>query len=161
MELNKQIADLGQAVERLVASIVNLSEELFLARLNGWSPRDILAHLIGWNRHIIRGSQQIQRGELPFYDIDPGEDYSKVNEALVRQYNSTERLTLIEELRASSSELQVFLNSLDSEVWARDFGVRHQGIRVTIRDTVDELIDDYAHHHQQIEQHAEETGHYR
>jgi hypothetical protein len=120
--------------------------------LNGWSPRDILAHLIGWNRHVIEGSRQIQRGELPFYDIDPGENYSTVNAALVHQYSATDRQLLLEELHASARDLQEFLGSLDAEVWASDFGVRHGGSKVTIRDTVEELIEDYDHHRRQIEE---------
>ena len=151
MKLNQQVKRLGQAVKSFEAGIVALSEGSFLSKLNGWSPRDFVAHLIGWNRHVVHGSEQIQRGELPFYDIDPGENYSKVNEALVRHYDSTDRKLLLEQLRASARELQDFLESLDSEVWARDFGVRHGGTQVTIRDTVDELIDDYDHHRRQIE----------
>ena len=154
LKLEQQISKLGQAVELLSAAIVGLSEKAFLSKLNGWSPRDIVAHLIGWNRHVIRGSEQIQRGDLPFYDIDPGEDYSKVNEALVLQYDSTDRQALLEELRASARELRGFLESLDREVWSRDFGVRHGGTRVTIRDTIDELIEDYIHHSLQVENFA-------
>jgi len=154
VKLSQQIKGLDQAVESFAASVLSLPEESFLSKLNGWSPRDIVAHLIGWNRHVVHGSEQIQRGDLPFYDMDPGENYSKVNEALVRQYDSTDRQALLEELRASARELQGFLESLDSEVWGRDFGVRHGGSRVTIRETIDELIEDYIHHSGQVEKFA-------
>jgi hypothetical protein len=146
-----QINRLDSAVKRFEASIVALQRESFLARLNGWSPRDILAHLIGWNHHVIEGSRQIQLGELPFYDIDPGENYSKVNEALVRRISATDRQVLIKELHSSANNLKEYLGSLEPEVWAKDFGVRHGGSTVTIRDTVEELIEDYEHHRQQIE----------
>lgn len=150
MNIEEQINRLRLAVERITASVTALNQKSFLAKLNGWSPRDIVAHLIGWNAHVIQGSRQIQRGELPFYDIEPGEDYSKVNAKLVREYSSTDRQVLLDQLHASSRELQEFLGSLESEAWARDFGVRHGGTPVTIQDTVDELIDDYDHHHRQI-----------
>lgn len=122
-----------------------------MARLNGWSPRDILAHLIGWNHHIIEGSRQIQLGELPFYDVDPGENYSKVNEALVQKISATDRQVLIKELQSSANDVKEYLGSLAPEAWAKDFGVRHGGSTVTIRDTVDELIEDYDHHRKQVE----------
>ena len=125
--------------------------EFFLERLNGWSPRDIVAHLIGWNSHVIEGAEQIQRGELPFYDIDPGENYSKVNEVLVREISATDREVLIEELHSSANGLENYLRSVAHEAWAKDYGVRHHGSRVTIRETVEELIDDYDHHRRQIE----------
>ncbi len=147
-----QINRLDSAVKRFEASIVTLQRESFLARLHGWSPRDILAHLIGWNYQVIEGSKQIQLGELPFYDIDPGENYSKVNEALVQRFRSTDRQVLIQELHSSARDLQKYLESLEPEAWAKDFGVRHGGSRVTIRDTVEELIEDYNHHRRQIEE---------
>jgi hypothetical protein len=149
--IEAQINRLNLAVESLEACVVALERESFLAKLNGWSPRDILAHLIGWNRHVIEGSRQIQRGELPFYDIDPGENYSKVNAALVRHYGSEDRQWLLEQLHNTASELKEYLVALDPANWARDFGVRHDGSRVTISDTVDELIEDYDHHRKQIE----------
>ena len=151
MKIEEQIDRLRQTVEGFAASVLKLSEEAFLTPLNGWSARDIVAHLIGWNRHVIQGGRQIQQGELPFYDLDPGEDYSKVNAALVQQYSSNDKQRLLDELRTSTRELKEFLQSLDEDGWARDFGVRHQGSVVTIRGTVDELIEDYDHHHRQID----------
>ena len=129
-----QVNRFASAVERFEVSMVALPRESFLARLNGWSPRDILAHLIGWNYHVVEGSKQIQLGELPFYDIDPGENYSTVNEALVRKFDATDRQVLIQELHSSANYLKEHLGSLEPKVWAKDFGVRHGGSEVTIRD---------------------------
>jgi hypothetical protein len=150
--IEEQINRLKAAVADLARQVGALSEERFLGKLNGWSARDIVAHLIGWNRHVIEGSRQIQQGELPFYDVDPGKNYSHVNAALVLEYSSRDREMLLEDLRASAGELAEFLRSLHPETWARDFGVRHGESVVTIQNTVDELIADYAHHGQQIEQ---------
>ncbi len=71
MTIEMQIAKLGLSVEDFARCVASLNEELFLKKLDSWSPRDIVAHLIGWNYYIIEGSKQIKRGELPFYDIDP------------------------------------------------------------------------------------------
>jgi len=136
----------------------SLNEELFLKKLYQWSPRDIVAHLIGWNRYIIEGSKQIKRKELPFYDIDPGEDYSKVNDVLVQQYSSRDKQELLEELQTSAHELKQFLESLDSSEWDRDYGVRHKGATITIQNTVDELIEDYDIHREQIEEWRNQNG---
>ncbi len=157
MELQEQIERLRETLECFTVTVGALSEESFLAKLNGWSARDIVAHLIGWNRHVIEGSKQIQRGELPFYDLDPGENYSKVNAELVRNYDSTDRQALLEELNETARELEEFLRSLDPDTWSRDFGVRHDNIRVTIQETVDELIVDYDHHQKQIQAWAKTT----
>ena len=150
MTIEAQINKLSLSVEDFTRCVASLNEELFLKKLNDWSPRDILAHLIGWNRYIIEGSKQIKRKELPFYDIDPGESYSKVNAVLVRQYSSRDRQELLDELQVSTKELQQFLSSLDSIEWERDYGVRHKGAAITIQNTVDELIEDYDIHREQI-----------
>ncbi|MGB5880874.1 MAG: maleylpyruvate isomerase N-terminal domain-containing protein [Thermoanaerobaculia bacterium] len=152
MPIDAQIARLDHGVEELAAAVVSLDEKSYLERLNGWSSRDIVAHLVGWNRLVIEGSRQITRGELPSYDVDPGENYSNVNAKLIREYPSTERHELLEELRTSARELGRFLKTLDADTWQRDFGVRHQDSIVTIRNTVEELIDDYDHHRRQIDE---------
>ncbi len=154
MTLEKQMASLELAVEEFARVVASLHEELFLEKLNGWSARDIVAHLVGWNRYVIEGSWQITRGEIPFYDMDPGENYSRVNAVLIRDYSSRDRQELLGELRAAARELRQFLRSLGPGKWDRDYGVRHQGSTVTIKNTVDELIEDYVHHREQIKEWA-------
>ena len=152
MSIRDQVARLDAGVEALAGSVATLTQDAFVAICGRWSPRDMLAHLAGWNRHIIKGSGQIRKGELPFYDIDPGENYSNVNAVIVREYSSTEKPELLAELRASARELGQHLLALDPEAWDRDYGVRHRGATITVRNTVDELIEDYAHHTAQIEE---------
>jgi len=155
MTIEMQITRLDLSVEDFARYIASLNEELFLKKFNLWSPRDVVAHLIGWNRYIIEGSKQIKRGELPFYDIDPGENYSNVNAVLVREYSSRDKKELLNELKDSAQELKQFLQSLDSSEWDHDYGVRHQDSTITIRNTVDELIEDYDKHREQIEKWTE------
>ncbi len=150
MNIETQIAKFDQSIKDFVHCVASLNEEFFLKRPNHWSPRDVVAHLIGWNRYIIEGSNQIRRGELPFYDIDPGEDYSKVNAVLVLEYSSTDRQEMLDELQVSAQELKRFILSLDSSEWSRDYGVRHKGAIITIQNTVDELIEDYDIHTKRI-----------
>lgn len=150
MTIETQIARFDRSVEEFIRCVIALEEELLLRNINGWSTRDIVTHLVGWNRYIIEGSNQIMRGELPFYDIDPGEDYSKVNAVLVREYSSKNKHELLDELRASAQELIQFLRSLGSSEWEQDYGVRHKEQIITIKNTVDELIEDYDIHRERI-----------
>jgi hypothetical protein len=150
MTIEAQLERLHENLDDLCQSVVSLDERLYLRPIRQWSARDIVAHLVGWNRYLVRGADQIKRGELPFYDIDPGPDYSHVNAVLVREYASTNRDELLDELRASAQELEEYLRSLDATEWDRDYGVRHAGTMVTIRNSIDELIDDYRHHREQI-----------
>lgn len=150
--IGDQITDLRREVVAFEAAVAALPAGIFLAPLGRWTPRDIVAHLVGWNRYVIRGARQILEGELPFYDIDPGEDFANVNAAHVADYPSRDRARLLEQLRASAGELEAFLRDLDPGPWTRDHGVRHGDSVVTVRGTVDELIADYAHHRAQIEE---------
>jgi hypothetical protein len=157
-----QIDQLEHCIEAFVASVNALDESLFRRDVNGWTPRDIVAHLIGWNRHIVLGAKQIMRGELPFYDVDPGPDYSKVNAALLRECTDTNRSVLLEGLAESVRELKSFLRAIAPGEWDRDYGVRHEAESltvnstgndiVTVKSTVDDLIADYDHHRRQLEE---------
>jgi hypothetical protein len=150
--LEEQIDQLERCVEAFAGSVTSLDERLFLRKVTSWTARDIVAHLIGWNRYVVRGSRQILRGELPFYDVDPGPNYSNVNAALVRERADTDRSVLLESLVASTRELTGFLRAVDSDMWDRDFGVRHKGEPLTVKSTVNDLIADYHHHRVQLEE---------
>ena len=151
MTIEHQIDRFEQCVRQFAASVTALDERLFPSQVTGWTVRDMVAHLVGWNRYIVRGSQQILRGDLPFYDVDPGPDYANVNAALVREYAEVDRGALLESLAATTRELTDFLRSIDPADWDRDFGVRHDGETLTVKGTVDDLIDDYDHHRVQLE----------
>jgi hypothetical protein len=149
--IEDQIATFLKNVGAYARTIRSLQQGQFQKKMNLWSPRDIVAHLIGWNRALIQGSKQIRQGELPFYDIDPGENYSKVNDAFVKQFSSELREELLNEMRTSAEELVDFLRTLNPDEWDHDYGVRHKEAVITIRNSMDELIVDYTHHLKQIE----------
>ena len=71
---------------------------------------------------------------------------------LVRKYSSRDKIRLLDELESSADELKSFLCLIDPLEWDRDYGVRYQGFTITIRNTVDVLIEDFINHRQQIEQ---------
>ena len=149
-EIELEIDRLRRSVESFADRVEGLEPGLFLTPLNGWSPRDIVAHLIGWTRYAVTGSDQIRLGELPFYDLDPGENYANVNSRLVRAYPSKDPVTLLAELDGAVIDLIDYLRRLDPDDWAKDFGVRHGDQTLTVSGTVGELIDDFAHHAKQL-----------
>ena len=152
----EQAVSLGLSISEFIGCIQSLPDALFLKKMDGWdwAPRDVTAHLIGWNRYTIEGCQQMRRGETPFYFIDPGEDFSKVNAGSVRKYHSRNKRKLASELELSTQELSHFVLALDPIEWKTDYGVRWRGGAVTIKNTVDALIGDYVLHKQQIEEWA-------
>ena len=158
MTIEEQVNKLSRGIEEFVRCMDSLPRNLFLKKINNWSSRDVLAHLIGWNRYTIKGCERIRRGELPFYFIDPGNNFSKVNAVLVQKYSSRNKRKLVDELKVSSQELKQFILSFDPAEWEADRGVRHEGGSVTIKNTVDVLIRDYIHHKEQIEKWAKSAN---
>ncbi len=148
--IETQIENLGEGVREFRVAVEALSDDAFLGALGNWTPRDVVAHLIGWNRYFVRGSRELLEGELPFYEDDPGEDYSHVNARLVAEYPSEDRAELLAELDEAAHELAEFLHSLSEEQWRASTGVLHEGEELTIRQNVDWLIEDHHHHSEQI-----------
>ena len=153
-----QIDELEREVAQFVESLDGVDPTGLSKRLGSWTPRDIIAHLIGWNRYSVRGCRDIAAGRLPFYDVDPGDNYQKINAILVREYPSRDKTELLRELRRSVEELVSCLRELPPGDWERDFGVRHRGEVVTIRSSVDELVEDYVHHRGQISDWMSSSG---
>lgn len=155
--MQAQLACLEDSMHAFVRCIRTLPEERFLQRMEGWTwaPRDVVAHMVGWLRYTVEGSQQILQGQLPFFFADPGEDWSHVNAVLVRAYPSTDREALLGELQAAFGELARFLRALDPADWDRDFGLRYEGYTITIRDSVEAHVEDFTDHRRQIAAWAE------
>ncbi|MDI6785007.1 MAG: ClbS/DfsB family four-helix bundle protein [bacterium] len=150
--IRQQIETFDKNLEDFIRCIKSLSKNQFIKKINGWSSRDILAHLIGWNYYTISGAENIRRRTSPDYLSNPGENFSKVNAELVRKYASPVRRKLLAELKTSSQELKRYMSRLDPSEWNRDFGVKWEGSSITIRNTIDALINDYVRHRKQIEE---------
>jgi len=150
MKIEDQAKKFEQCIEEFAETFATLDKQLILRKVINWTARDIIAHLIGWNLYIVKGSKQIIRGELPFYDINPGPDYSNINAELIRKYSDTDRSVLLSKLADSAGELVSFLRTIDPTDWDRDFGVRHNDEKLTVKDTIEDLIADYNHHKVQL-----------
>jgi len=148
--IEAQIGRLQAGLDDFLAALAGLDDERFLAPLGNWTPRDVVAHLIGWCRAVIRGSEEMLRGELPWYDADPGEDFARVNAAFLREYPSEDRATMVAELRTAAGELAAFLRALDPADWDRATGVRHGDEALTVAATVEETLRDFGHHARQL-----------
>lgn len=151
MDEGDSTRQIGNVVNEFVSCIESLPAELFLAQIDDWTPRDVLTHLIGWNRYTIGGCQQIRRGETPAYFADAPHDFAHVNAEFVKEYSSRDRRELLAELERSFEELELYLMSVDPSEWHTDHGVRYAGYTITIGTTVGALAGDYVIHQHQIE----------
>lgn len=146
-----QLKDLETAYQAFVKTINSLSQESLLQSLGDWSPRDILAHLIGWNRITLVGCAEICEGVEPFYFYDGTNDYRKVNAPFFERFNSTDRIILLNQAKDSMSALVSYLKTVDEKEWDLDTGVIHyRGGPATVARCVDSLIRDYGKHRDEI-----------
>ncbi len=149
MTVEESVAKLDANAAEFAACIASLPEDLYLAPIDAWAPRDVLAHLIGWNRYTMEGSRLLLRGEMPPFYVDAGDGFSAVNAVSVQRYASRDRRELLAEFEASLRELQQFLRALSPGEW--EAGVTPGPHRITVRNSVQALGDDYANHREQIE----------
>ncbi|MGQ0568014.1 MAG: ClbS/DfsB family four-helix bundle protein [Armatimonadota bacterium] len=131
--------------------ILSIPEELYLSPIHRWSPRDTVAHLVGWNRNMIEACNAILRGEAPSYYVDAPNDYRNINAAFVARYSSQNKAALLDELASSIEELQQYVSGLDRTELDADHGVvHHRGGPATVTRTVESLTGDYRYHWQKV-----------
>ena len=151
MTRDEQIVQLNKAHQDFVKGVLALSEDGFLGSLGDWTPRDIVAHLIGWNRNIRIGCEQIRTGVSPFYHVDGPNDYRNENAKSIARYNSRERSVLLTELASSKDELVAYVMGIDERDWDKDFGPQHyRGGPATIARSIASLTGDYLGHTEEI-----------
>jgi hypothetical protein len=146
-----QLENLDYAYKSFVETVRELSMEKFVASLGNWTPRDILAHFIGWNRITLAGCAEICEGKVPFYFYDGTNDYRKVNAGFIERFNSQDREELLKQMEFSKNALVSYLGMLDENEWEKDTGLVHyRGGSATVARCVDSLIRDYRKHREEI-----------
>jgi mycothiol maleylpyruvate isomerase-like protein len=146
------------SVREFVECVEALPETLWLTKIVNWTPRDVVAHLIGWNVYVHEGCDLLRAGKTPAYLNDREHDYRHVNAASVERFASRDRRTLLGELDASFQALERYLAELDAATWDADTGVRVNGRPVTIRNSVRAFARDYDSHRRRLEQWQAEIG---
>ena len=147
----EQLKDLELAYTAFVETVEGLSKESFLASLGDWTPRDILAHFIGWNRITLAGCSELREGVEPFYFYDGTNDYRKVNARFFEQFPSMDKNELLEEIASTKDALTAYLKTIPESEWELNTGVVHyRKDPATIARCVDSLIRDYRKHRQEI-----------
>jgi hypothetical protein len=146
------ISSLKGDYDEFYRCIQSIPKARFLALLDGWSPRDVVAHLIGWNGYMIEACRSILRGEAPSYYAEAAINYRDMNAAFVAQYPSQVKEELLDELDASMERLVDYLKGLEEGEWTADHGViYHRGTPASVRQTISSLARDYQQHRREIQ----------
>ena len=147
----KQLADLETAYASCIDTLTGLASEDILKSLGDWTPRDIAAHFIGWNRITLAGCSALREGAEPFYFYDGTNDYRKVNAKFITQFPSTDQDELLKDIASTKVALTAYLKTIPESEWELDAGVVHYRENpATIARCVDSLIRDYRKHRQEI-----------
>ncbi len=147
----KQLADLETAYASFIDTLTGLASEDILKSLGDWTPRDIAAHFIGWNRITLAGCSALREGAEPFYFYDGTNDYRKVNAKFITQFPSTDQGELLKDIASTKVALTTYLKTIPESEWELDAGVVHYRENpATIARCVDSLIRDYRKHRQEI-----------
>jgi hypothetical protein len=148
---DKQLVDLEKAYASFMDLMTGLASDQFFASLGDWSPRDIAAHFIGWNRITLAGCSALREGAEPFYFYDGTNDYQKVNAKFFSQFPSTDKNELLKEITNTYDALITYLKTIPESEWELDTGIVHyRGNPATVARCVDSLIRDYTKHKQEI-----------
>jgi hypothetical protein len=148
---DKQLGNLVTAYSAFAETLSNLAPENFLASLGDWTPRDIAAHFVGWNRITLVGCSELREGVEPFYFYDGTNDYRKVNARFFEQFPSVDRNELLREIAITKDALAAYLKTIPESEWELDTSIVHyRGNPATIARCVDSLIRDYRKHKQEI-----------
>ncbi len=119
--------------------------------LRDWSPRDIVAHLIGWKRGILVGCAELREGVAPYCPQDGPNDYRTPNAGFIHRFSAREPETLLADLTTSLAALSSFLGTVRDDEWDADSGVVHyRGGSTTGSRCVEWLMSDCRNHCQEI-----------
>ena len=153
MSNQNAILPLNHAYQDFVNRIDSLSNEQFFSPMNGWAPRDVVAHLIGWNSLMIESSLSILAGNPPSYYADAPNDYSNINSGFTTKHPSRSKQELLAELQSSMEKFEKFISTLPMEALTANHGVMHySGGPATITKIINSLASDYQYHTHQIEE---------
>ena len=142
---------LRRRYQEFVDCILPLPDALFLSPMNGWSARDVVAHLIGWNGLMVESAMSLLAGEAPTYYADAANDYRNINAAFVAKHSAVSKAQLLRELGSSMERLEAFVADVPPGDLSADRGVTHyRGRPATLIGIIQSLAGDYQHHTRQI-----------
>jgi hypothetical protein len=144
--------------QNILSEVSRLSEaeqdQIFLGI---WSIKDLLAHLIGWDHTNLDAVNNVLKSQLPSFYEHRDHDWQTYNARLVEKYKKGSFKELLRKMKDSQEKLIEFLQTVQSENFNKDFGVRFRGYKVTIQRLLEAEIKDEQTHLQQIADSFQET----
>ncbi len=136
LELRAELEEAGTAFNEAAVLGIQQGHENELV-CGEWTLKDVMAHIIGWDREAVSRFEQFLLGaaEDLSYDID------SFNQRWVNEFNSFSRDQVLEELRSGQEQLQQLCSDIDREHILRD---------ARYCEWLEALRDHYRHHTGQL-----------
>lgn len=61
------VEELRTSIRQFVQYVEAIPHDLWLTKIVNWTPRDVVAHLIGWNVCMLEGCELMRAGKAPTY----------------------------------------------------------------------------------------------
>ncbi len=140
-----------QDLARTRMAIITTAEKLLPSKqrvkfLGIWSPRHLVAHLIGWDYTNIAAATELIAGRLPTFYERHDRDWSSYNKEIIRKRNRGSYNNLLLAAKRSHQKLLSFMKGIPSTEFVLDRNIRYHGWRVTIeRLLLSEAKDEKTH----------------
>jgi hypothetical protein len=152
------LSNLIEARQRILAEVSKLSEpEQDQVFLGIWSTKDLLAHLMGWDKANLDAAKSVLKGQVPAFYEHRDPDWRSYNAILVKKYKKESMRELLSTAKDSQERLIRFLQTIPPEHFNKDFGVRFRGYKVTIQRLLEAETKDEQAHYQQITDYFKES----
>jgi hypothetical protein len=165
MPMKSQILRKDQILSALMETRQNLLTEV--SRLSAaeqdqvflgiWSVKDMLAHFIGWDKTNIQAVKSVMEGQLPTFYEHRDRDWQSYNATLVQNHKKDSFQELLAAVKNSQKKLIEFLQTIPSQDFNKDFGVRFRGYKVTVQRLLEAERKDEQAHLRQITDFFKET----
>ncbi len=119
--------------------------------LGVWSPRHILAHLIGWDWTNLQAVSELRRHKVPSFYKYHDKDWASYNSKLVPRHNRGSFHQLLTSAQKSHARLLAKLRTVPAEDIVEDRGIRFRGWTVTIERLLEAEAEDERTHNRQLQ----------
>jgi hypothetical protein len=109
--ISNKLAECHGVLYRVVGSLSEVGAQTMVT--DQWTVKDVLAHLAGAERGMLRTAQVMARGQNP--QLPEGFDNDQNNARMVAKRKSQTNAQVLEELRTVHKDMSAFLDSITQE----------------------------------------------
>ena len=148
VELISGLRDVRERILALAASLQpGQRDEIYLGT---WSPREMLAHLAGWDETNFNAANEILSGELPGFYGHFDRDWATYNARLVNEHAIDDFEDLLSSVRGTQKKLLDLIEDIPADDLWKDRGIRAKRWKVTIGSLLEVELQDEEQHYSQL-----------